>query len=59
MSKPSQEIIDKLKAAEGDDESYHVIFDDAIEAKLMELDPEWMKAMKKIYEKSDMARWCA
>ena len=42
-----------------DDESFHSVFDDIIEERLAELDPEFMAAMKKYYEKSDMARWCA
>lgn len=42
-----------------DDEAYHVEFDDILEEKLAELDPKFMAAMTKLYDKSEMARWCA
>ena len=44
MSKPTKEEKDILARSIGDDERYHSEFDDLIEAKLMQLDPEWMKA---------------
>jgi len=42
-----------------DDEGYHSKFDDILEEYLIELDPQWMKAMNRLYEKSGMNRWCA
>ena len=57
MSKPTKEELAELKNREGDDEKYHVLFDDLLEAKLHELDPEWLAAMKEAYAKSGMARW--
>ena len=57
--KHAEEHINKLKELIGDDEAYHSVFDDLIEKRLMELDPEYMKAMDEAYSKSDMARWCA
>lgn len=59
MSKPTQMEIEILKAGEGDDEAYHGYFDDLLESKLRILDPEWMEAMKAIYEASGMSRWTA
>lgn len=43
----------------GDSESYHYQFDDIIEERLGELDPEFMKAMTEEYEKSGESRWFA
>jgi hypothetical protein len=48
-----------LEACIGCDEAYHSRFDDILEQRLEELDPEFMKAMNEEYEKSGMARWCA
>ena len=59
MSKPNKKIIDRLKALEDDDEAYHGEFDLILEERLAELDPEWMKAMKKIYNDSNCSRWYA
>ena len=59
MSQPSKREIDALKEIQGDDERYHGTFDDLLEARLRELDPEWIEAMLKIYRDSKMARWCA
>ena len=61
MSLPTPDELKGLRVAKraGDDEVYHSEFDDALEAKLMALDPEWMTAMAKEYKKSLMARWCA
>jgi hypothetical protein len=59
MSKPSKEIIDRLKNEEEDPEGYHGTFDSLMEDKLMELDPEWMDAMKKIAEDSEVPFWYA
>lgn len=59
--KPSKEVLKKLNeyCEDRDHEGYHVEFDALLEKRLMELDPEWMETMKKVYEDSDMARWCA
>lgn len=57
--KPSEENLQRLRKQVPDDEGYHGVFDDLIEARLMELDPEWMNAMKKEYEASGMSRWYA
>jgi hypothetical protein len=42
-----------------DDESYHIKFDKILEKKLIELDPKFMRAMKKLYRNSNMSRWYA
>lgn len=57
--KMTKEQIKRLKNEIGDDESYHSRFDDILEERLMELDPEFMKQMKRAYKKSGMARWYA
>ena len=61
MSKPTVSEISRLEKYknESDDEAYHGEFDCILEEKLMQLDPEWMKAMNKLYEDSEMNRWCA
>lgn len=48
-----------LKAKLGDSEGYHVAFDSILEAKLAELDPEFMKALDKLYDDSGESRWYA
>lgn len=59
MSKPTKSEKDELNKYLLDDEAYHSTFDDLLEAKLMLLDPEWMKAMTELYNKSGCDRWCA
>ena len=61
MSKPTSEELVELQLAKSksDDEVFHSAFDDLLEHKLMQLDPEWMKAMQRYYENSNMERWCA
>ena len=61
MSKPTPKELRVLKKPfnENDHEAYHGAFDKLLEAKLMQLDPEWMTAMQRIYAESDMMRWCA
>jgi hypothetical protein len=61
MSIPTEKELEKLKEAElnGDSELFHCEFDDAVEKKLMEFDPEWMKWMNDYYNKSHMSRWYA
>ena len=51
------EAIKKLREVKGDSEDYHCEFDDLIEKRLMELDPEFMKALQEEYEKSGKSRW--
>ena len=59
MSKVNEEIISILGGLLDDSEKYHAKFDDMLEEKLRELDPEWMLEMAKLYEKSGCGRWCA
>lgn len=64
MSKPTENDLAPLKKAKsdrarGDDEQFHIVFDEALEAKLRQLDPEWMAAMDAYYESSGMCRWYA
>ena len=42
-----------------DSENYHCAFDDILERRLEELDPDFMEAMNNEYYKSDMCRWYA
>lgn len=48
-----------LKAEEGDSEGYHGVFDEIMEARLTELDPDFMEALNKLYEASNESRWYA
>lgn len=59
MALPTESELAKLREAEGDAEKYHSFFDDILEERLDELDPEWMRKMREVYDKSRMARWCA
>jgi len=59
MSEPTEQERTSLNAVEGDSEEYHLVFDHLLEAKLMALDPDWMKAMEHLYDKSGCARWYA
>ena len=59
MSLPTKKEIKALKDCGGDDEKYHSIFDNLLEAKLEKLDPDWVKAMQELYEASGNSRWCA
>ena len=54
-----EEAKEKLKKQKWDSESYHSDFDDLIEERLMELDPEYMIKMTEIYNESWEARRCA
>lgn len=49
----------ELKKVQGDDESYHSVFDTQLEERLSELDPEFMARMTDLYNRSKMSRWCA
>jgi len=57
--KPTEEQLKRLADCIGDDEKFHSVFDAILEERLMELDPEWMKAMSKLYTKSGMFRFFA
>ena len=56
---PTKEQLERLKHLGGDSEAFHSEFDDILEERLMELDPEWMKGVQKVYEDSRASRWCA
>jgi len=62
MIRPSElaikEARKELKEKIGDDyEVYYSLFDELLEKRLKELDPKFMKAMNRVYEKSGMATW--
>ena len=59
MSKPTERELANLKREGSDSASYHVEFDALLEAKLMELDLEWMLAMDEQYKDSGCKRWFA
>ena len=59
MSKPTQREIEELVKYKDDDETYHMVFDKLLEDKLKELDPEWIEAMLKLYQETNLARWYA
>ena len=61
MSIPTEDELAPLISAKDahDDETFHIEYDEVLEAKLKSLDPEWMKAMTEYYESSRMDRWCA
>ena len=54
-----EEAKEMLKSRIGDDEAYHSIFDEILEARLDELDPDFMNSMRQLYEDSEMSRWYA
>lgn len=61
MSKPTEEELaplEKTKRGE-DDESYHWEYDKMLEAKLRQLDPEWMVAVNAYDNVSGMSHWYA
>lgn len=53
------DAIVRLHPVKGDSEAYHSVFDDLLEERLMELDPEYMKELQRIYNQSGESRWCA
>lgn len=57
-TKEVNEALSKLREEqkENDPEAYHLLFDKILEDRLMELDPEFAKAMMGEYEKSGMSR---
>ena len=54
-----KESIKELSKIEGDSEDYHGTFDEILEKRLKELDPDFMKAMDEEYDQSGMSRWYA
>lgn len=58
MSQPTQQELARLPK-NGDDEMFHLTFDKLLEEKLMQLDPEWITAMQRVYHQSGMRRWYA
>ena len=59
MSKVTEEEVQILKDEIGDSEGYHSVFDELLENKLSELDPEWLEEMRQLYYDSGCDRWCA
>ena len=67
MSKPTREDLIKLSRNRYDfsnmhgmdAEGFHDDFDQILEAKLDELDPEFMKSMREVYDASRCDRWYA
>lgn len=58
MEKINEALL-KLVSLSGDSEMYHSVFDDIIEERLMELDPDFMTALQEAYKKSGASHWCA
>jgi hypothetical protein len=54
-----EDALNMLKGREGDSEIYHSTFNDIIEKRLMELDPDFMTALQEVYKNFGAARWCA
>jgi ferritin-like protein len=54
-----EEAKKKLESHKRDSEVFHEKFDELLEERLMELDPEFMKAMTVIYDNSGASRWYA
>ena len=59
MSKPTKALIDHMLSFRRDSEAFHSAFDDELEEKLDQLDPEWMNEMRMLYAESGCDRWCA
>ena len=58
--KPTDAQLERLRTCSPkDSEYYHRYFDELLEERLMELDPEWMQAMKDEYDNSGKRRWYA
>ena len=52
--------LDKIKEdIDEDDEGYHALYDSLLEARLEELDPDFMRKMEELYDESGMGRWYA
>jgi molecular chaperone GrpE (heat shock protein) len=58
-NKAIEDATNLLAGLESDSESYHSTFDNLIEERFNEFDPEFMKAMSELYDKSGASRWCA
>ena len=54
-----EEVKKRLEKERGDSEGYHFQFDQILEEKLAELDPEFAKEMRELYELSGESRWYA
>lgn len=48
-----------LAKEQDDSDGYHSKFDELLEERLAELDPDFMTAMEELYKKSGTARWYA
>ena len=57
--KAIKDSVKELRSIDGDSEDYHGTFDDILEKRLKELDPEFVKAIDEEYDKSGMSRWYA
>jgi hypothetical protein len=56
LTKKQREILDSQV---DDNESYHGFYDTMMEERLMELDPQFMKALERHREKNDVNFWYA
>ena len=59
MGKPTKRELKYLNDLANDYEAYHGLFDDMVQQRLLKLDPQWMKTMQKVYNKSGFGRWYA
>jgi hypothetical protein len=61
VSKPTEEELAPLEKEKngGNDEGYHWEYDKMLEAKLRQLDPEWMAAVDAYDDASNMCHWFA
>lgn len=59
MSLPTVDELKRLNGQLGDDEGYHAEFDILLEDKLLDLDREWLEAMRDAYRASGLSRWYA
>ncbi len=56
MSELTKQERARLAKCGADDEAFHAEFDDLLEEKLMRLDPQWMRAMRTLYQVSGLSR---
>lgn len=61
MSKPTEGELAPLEKAKNEDdpEAYHSEYDIMLEAKLRQLDPEWMATVDAYDDASEMPHWYA
>lgn len=61
MSTPTQADYDLLRQSIelGDNEEYHVDYDVLLEKKIMEIDPEWMNALREWNNQHGLGKWYA